>query len=176
MVLGSAYQPPQTRSMDLARHHLETIRQEKTTRETSQAVERRPGQILERHDMAEDSTRQANMETACWGLRPTTGHYDCPMMNDDDHNISLYLVFINWFVDDTVKRIWLLYQMCYAILLLWWHFIVCGVAGLSMTIIMKIITVTDVDFTGSTEEYPKAGHRSNLASLRFRVNATTERR
>ena len=24
--------------------------------------------------------RQANMETACWGLRPTTGHYGCPMM------------------------------------------------------------------------------------------------
>ena len=37
----------------------------KTTRETSQAVERRPGQILERHDMAEDSTRQGNLETAC---------------------------------------------------------------------------------------------------------------
>ena len=36
----------------------------KTTWETSQAVERRPGQILERHDMAEDSTRQANLERA----------------------------------------------------------------------------------------------------------------
>ena len=42
MVLGRAYQPPQRRQMDLARHHLETIWQEKTTRETSQAVERRP--------------------------------------------------------------------------------------------------------------------------------------
>ena len=28
-----------------------------------QAVERRPGQILERHDMAEESTRQGNLET-----------------------------------------------------------------------------------------------------------------
>ena len=53
------------RSMDLACHHLETIWQEKTTRETCQAVERRTGQMPERHDMAEDSTRQANLETAC---------------------------------------------------------------------------------------------------------------
>ena len=37
-----AYQPPQRRPMDLARHHLETIWQDMTTRETSQAVERRP--------------------------------------------------------------------------------------------------------------------------------------
>ena len=41
------------------------IRQEKTTRETSQAAERRPGQILEGHDLAEDCTRQANLEAAC---------------------------------------------------------------------------------------------------------------
>ena len=34
-------------------------------RPAKQAVERRPGQILERHDLAEDSTRQANLETAC---------------------------------------------------------------------------------------------------------------
>ena len=39
-----------------------------------------PGQILERHDMAEDSTRHGNLETACWGLRRTTGHNDCLMM------------------------------------------------------------------------------------------------
>ena len=77
MVLGRAYQPTQSRPMDLAWHHLETIWQKKTTRETSQAVERRPRQILERHDMAEDSTRLGNLETACWGLRPTTGHNGC---------------------------------------------------------------------------------------------------
>ncbi len=63
IILGRAYQPPQRRPMDLACHHLETTCQEKTTRETSQAVERRPGQILERHDMADDSTRQGNLET-----------------------------------------------------------------------------------------------------------------
>ena len=80
MVLGRAYQPPQRRPMDLARHHLETIWPEKKSRETSQAVERRPGQILERHDMAEDSTRQGHLETTCWGLRPTTGHNGCLMM------------------------------------------------------------------------------------------------
>ena len=27
--------------------------------------ERRPGQTLERHNLAEESTRQANLETAC---------------------------------------------------------------------------------------------------------------
>ena len=54
MVLGRAYQPPQKQPMDFACHHLETIWQEKSTMETSQAMERRPGQILERQDMAED--------------------------------------------------------------------------------------------------------------------------
>ena len=76
MVLGRAYQQPQRRPMDLARHHLETIWQEKTTRETSQAVERRPGQILERHDMAEDSTRQGNM------LRSSPNHGTQWLPND----------------------------------------------------------------------------------------------
>ena len=65
MVLGRAYQPSRRQPIDLACHHLETIWQEETTRETSQAVERRPVQILDRHDMAEDSTRQDNLETAC---------------------------------------------------------------------------------------------------------------
>ena len=30
--------------------------------------------------MAEKSTRQGNLETACWGLRPTMGHNGCIMM------------------------------------------------------------------------------------------------
>ena len=55
-----------------------------TTRVTSQAVEIRPGQILERNDMAEDSTRQTFLETACWGLSPTTGHYGCQNNYDDE--------------------------------------------------------------------------------------------
>ena len=37
-------------------------------------------QILERPYMAEDSTRQGNLETACRGIRPTTGHNGCLMM------------------------------------------------------------------------------------------------
>ena len=49
------------------------------TRETSQAAERRPGQILERYDLAEDSIRQPDLEAGCRGLRPT---------NDDDDGIS----------------------------------------------------------------------------------------
>ena len=50
------------RSMNLPCHRLETKRQEKTIRETSQAAERRHGTILERHDLAEDSAIQANLE------------------------------------------------------------------------------------------------------------------
>ena len=38
-------QPPQIQTMDLTCHDLETVRQEKTTRETSQAVERQLEQI-----------------------------------------------------------------------------------------------------------------------------------
>ena len=56
-VQGRAYQPPQRRPMDLACYHLDTIRQENTTRDASQSAERRPGQILGRHDMAEDRTQ-----------------------------------------------------------------------------------------------------------------------
>ena len=51
--------------MDLACHHLESIQQDNMTREISQAVGKRPGQILERHDLAEDTTIQANLDTAC---------------------------------------------------------------------------------------------------------------
>ena len=81
-------------SKELACHHLEIIRQEKTTRETSQAVGR-PGQILERHDLAEDSTRQANLEAAYRGLCPTKGHDGCSMMMMIDMLSPYYLtIFI----------------------------------------------------------------------------------
>ena len=40
--------------------------------------------------MAEDSTRQGNLETAYGGLRPTTGHNGCLMMNDDDDEYFKY--------------------------------------------------------------------------------------
>ena len=79
MVLGRAHQPPKKKPMDIACLHLENIRQEKTKRETSPTVERRPGQILERHDLAEDGTRQANMDTMR-GHHPTTGRNGCPVM------------------------------------------------------------------------------------------------
>ena len=65
VVLGSSHQPSQRRPVDIACHHLETTRQENTTRETSQAVERRPGQILESHGIEEDNTIQANLEMTC---------------------------------------------------------------------------------------------------------------
>ena len=44
----------------------------KMTKETSQAVERRPWQILEAHNLGEDSERQANLEAACWGQSSET--------------------------------------------------------------------------------------------------------
>ena len=61
MLLGRAYQPPQRQLIDVPPlgDHM-TGNDDK-----GQAVERRPGRILERHDMAEDSTRQGNLETAC---------------------------------------------------------------------------------------------------------------
>ena len=65
MKLGRADEPPQRRTMYLACHHLETIRQELTTRETSQALEKQPVQLLKGHDLADDSARQANLEGAC---------------------------------------------------------------------------------------------------------------
>ena len=65
--LGIAHTPHQRRPMYLSSHHLETIRQENTTRETSQ-LWRRPEQIPEGQYLAEDSTIQANLETACGGI------------------------------------------------------------------------------------------------------------
>ena len=56
------------RPMDHACYHLETITNIMTRKDDKggrQAVERRPGQILERDDLAEDCTRQAKLETAC---------------------------------------------------------------------------------------------------------------
>ena len=82
-----AHQPPQRRPMDVACHHVETIRQENTTRDASQLAERRPGQILERRDLAEDNTIQAKCMLR---LCPTTGHYGCPMMMMS-HILAMYV-------------------------------------------------------------------------------------
>ena len=79
MVLGRARQLLQRRPMDLACHRLETIRQVETTRETSQAVDRRPGQILERHDLAEDIARGGMLRSF-----PIYGTLQLP--NDDDND------------------------------------------------------------------------------------------
>ena len=38
-----------------------------------------------RHNLAEDGACQANLEAACLGSHPTTGHYDCPMT---DYHLS----------------------------------------------------------------------------------------
>ena len=57
MKLGRAGEPPQRRPMYLACHNLETIRQELATRETSQPVEKQPGQVLKGHYLAMISPR-----------------------------------------------------------------------------------------------------------------------
>ena len=54
----------------------------KDNKEASHAVERQPGQILERHDLAEDSAIYANLKVVP-RPSPTMEHYGCPMMNDD---------------------------------------------------------------------------------------------
>ena len=59
----------------------------KDDKEASQTLEKRPGQILEGHDVAEDSTRQANLEMAWWG--PSTEHYGCPMMMTTKREICI---------------------------------------------------------------------------------------
>jgi len=38
-------------------------------------MERRTKRLL-----AEDTARQADVEAACWSLRPIMGHYTCTMM------------------------------------------------------------------------------------------------
>ena len=65
MIVGRADEPPQRRTMYLACHHLETIRQEMATRETSRAVEKQPVDILKGHGLADYRARQANLEGAC---------------------------------------------------------------------------------------------------------------
>ena len=62
MVVDVAHQ---IRYMDLVYHHLETTRQENTTREISKSVEGCRGQLLEGHTVIEDSGRQVNLETTC---------------------------------------------------------------------------------------------------------------
>ena len=43
-------------------------------------VGRRPGQILERHDQAEDSTLRLTWRRHADAIRPTSVHYGCPTM------------------------------------------------------------------------------------------------
>ena len=64
VVPGRAHQRPQSRPINHTCRYLETI-QKTMTRETSQSVERRPGQILGRHDLAEDRARQVKLEATC---------------------------------------------------------------------------------------------------------------
>ena len=62
MVHDRSRQPHQRRQLDHVCHHLDTIRQEKTTRETRQVTERRHEQIVNGHDSVEYSASMANVE------------------------------------------------------------------------------------------------------------------
>ena len=92
MLVGRAYRTPQRRLMDLACHHLETIifydKKRQHGRPAIEKVERRRGQILERHYLAEHSTRQSNLETICWGIRLTTGQYHCQWLLDISRDLT----------------------------------------------------------------------------------------
>ena len=70
MVLGRAHQPPK-KPMDKACLHLETIRQEKTTMETSPTVERRP-------------------ELGDGMLMPSPNHGTLRLANDDDEGSPVF--------------------------------------------------------------------------------------
>ena len=64
-------------------HHLETSRREQIMRKTDETMERRTVHALEGHHLEENSARQADVETTCWGLRTTTGYYGGTMMMAD---------------------------------------------------------------------------------------------
>ena len=61
-------------------------------------------------NMAEDSTRQGNLETTCWGLRPTTGHNGCLMMMMMMNVLSLLL---NYSVLNILFTKWLRHVRAY---------------------------------------------------------------
>ena len=78
VVLGRASQPSQRRPMDLA-----TLR--------PYDKKKLQGQILERHGLAEDSARQANLETACVQPRDTMRLPNDDHDDDHDEIMSLLL-------------------------------------------------------------------------------------
>ena len=53
-------------------------------RKTGETMERRTRRLLEGYHLAEDSARQADVEKACGGLRPSTGCCGCMHDDDDD--------------------------------------------------------------------------------------------
>ena len=61
-VLSREHQPSQIRPMGLTCHPLETIRQEKTTSETSQVVERRRGYGMHRPSPNNETLRLPNID------------------------------------------------------------------------------------------------------------------
>ena len=62
--------------MDLACHHLDTIRQERRQgRPVKRWSDRRHDLDKCRRDTIWQKTRQANLDAACWGVRATTRHY-----------------------------------------------------------------------------------------------------
>ena len=65
-------------------------------------MERRPGQRLERHNLA----RQANLEVACWDLCPAVEHYCCStvMIIINNHNLFPFLSVPGLFVRQDIAK------------------------------------------------------------------------
>ena len=54
-------------------HHLENLWRETICRETGEAMEKWTRWVLDGHHLAEDNTKQADVEMVRWGFRPNTG-------------------------------------------------------------------------------------------------------
>ena len=62
--------------------------------------------LLEGYHLAEDSARQADVKAACWGLRPTTGHYGCTTMM-----MMMMMVILNISAYSILCRLYILFLL-----------------------------------------------------------------
>ena len=79
MVAGRAHKPPQRQLMD----HISPLGDHDMTKKDDKGDQPSGGEMTwtnKHYVLAEKSTRQANLETACWDLRPTAGHCSCLVM------------------------------------------------------------------------------------------------
>ena len=70
---------------------------------------------VERNNLAEEGARKANLDAACRGLRPITGHYSCPMMIINRLEMAMHYneqsrCCTNFFMQNTDKQYCQLYS------------------------------------------------------------------